>query len=155
MSNTRTTAATGPDRSKSLWVGYAAALWALTFAVLHVVWAMGWYVGLHQELARKAFQKRWFLIYDLVVAGVCALAVAVALAMVQQWGRRLPRRLISALAWSGTILLVLRGGAGALQTGWFAATGRKVLFVFAIWEVWFCLGAILFGLTLWRFRRAP
>jgi hypothetical protein len=53
------------------WAGYAAALWALIFAVLHVVWAMCCYIGLDQGLSRKAFQQRWFLIYDLVVAGLC------------------------------------------------------------------------------------
>ena len=143
---------TGTGRVKGSWAAYAAAIWALIFAVLRVVWASGWYVGRHQELARRAFEKSWFLIYDLVVAGVCVLAVA--LALVQPWGRRLPRRLIAAFAWSGTVLLVLRGSAGAAQTAHFAATGKRVLFVFVIWEVWFCLGAVLFSLALWRFRRA-
>jgi hypothetical protein len=136
------------------WAGYGAALWALIFAVLHVVWATGWYVGLNEELSRQAFQQRWFLIYDLVVAGLCALAVWVALALVQPWGRRLPRLLVGGLAWCGTALLVLRGGAGAVQTAYVLATGRSILVVYRLWEVWFCVGAILFGLSTWRFWRA-
>ena len=137
------------------WTGYAAAVWALVFAVLHVVWAMGWYVGLDQELSRRAFQQRWFLIYDLVVAGLCAVAVWVALALVQPWGLRLPRRLVGGLAWCGSAVLVLRGGAGAAQTAYVAATGRNILVVYRLWEVWFCLGALFFGLSIWRFWRAP
>ncbi len=98
------------------WAGYAAATWALIFALLHVVWAMGWHIGLDPELARQAFQQRWFLIYDVVVAALCALAVWVALALVRPWGSRLPRSLVGGLAWSGTAVLILRGGAGAAQT---------------------------------------
>jgi hypothetical protein len=136
------------------WTGYAAALWALIFAVLHVVWAAGWYVGLDPELSRKAFQQRWFLIYDLVVAGLCAVAVWVALALVQPWGMRLPRSVVGGLAWCGSAVLILRGGAGAAQTAYVAATGRSILGVYRLWEVWFCLGALLFGLSTWRFWRA-
>jgi hypothetical protein len=136
------------------WTAYAAASWALIFAVLHVVWAMGWYVGLDQELARKAFQQRWFLIYDLVVAGLCIVAVWVALALAQPWGMRLPRTIVSGLAWFGSVLLILRGGAGAAQTAYLALTNRSVLVVHRLWEVWFCLGAFLFGLSTWRFSSA-
>src|SRR5918993_4676691 len=91
------------DSAKGSWFGYAAALWALIFAALHVVWALGWYVGLDQESARQAFQRRWFLVYDLVAAGLCVVAFAVALA--QQWGQRLPYSLVVKLAWGVTALL--------------------------------------------------
>ena len=63
------------------WIEYGAALWALIFAVLHVAWAFGWYIGLDEEPARKAFERGWFLAYDLIAAGLCVLAVAVALAL--------------------------------------------------------------------------
>lgn len=138
---------------KGSWAGYGAALWALIFAALHVVWAAGWYVGLPEEEARKAFQQTWFLVFDLVVAGMCALAILVALALVQPWGRRLPRWLLSLLAWGGTGLLVLRGGGGVIQTVYLVVTGRYVADPMHLYEVWFCLGAILFGLSAWRFRR--
>lgn len=148
-----TTSATSPDHSKGSWVGYGAAIWALVFAVLHVVWAAGWYVGLQEEEARKAFQKPWFLAYDLVVAGVCVIAVGVALALVQPWGRRLPRWLLNWLAWIGTTLLVLRAGGAAVQAVFELATGRFVVRPIMLWDIWFALGAVLFALTLRRFRR--
>lgn len=160
MSRRHRSGTTGGHRAHGMtvretWTGYAAALWALVFAVLHVVWATGWYVGLDPELSRKAFEQRWFLIYDLVVAAVCALAVFVALALVRPWGARLPRVVVGGLAWCGTALLALRGGAGAAQTLYLAATGRNVLEIDRIWEVWFCVGAALFGVSTWRFWRAP
>jgi hypothetical protein len=144
----------GSERCRGSWFGYGAALWALIFAALHVVWALGWYIGLQQELARKAFQQRWFLVYDLVVAGLCALAVAVALALVQPWGRRLPRSLIGVLGWGGAGLLSLRGGVSVVQAAYIEATGGKAILGFALWDVWFCLGGVLFGVSIWRFWRA-
>lgn len=142
----------GPN-SRVSWAAYTAAVWALIFAVLHVVWAFGWYVGLDQESAQQAFQRRWFLVYDLVVAALCLLGVAVALALVQPWGQRVPRWLVGTFAWSGTGLLLLRGGAGAIQTTYLAATGRGWSLRSMFWESWFCVGAILFGLSAWRFWR--
>jgi hypothetical protein len=56
------------------WAGYGAAVWAAVFSMLHIVWATGWYVGLDREMARRAFQHRWFLAYDLIVAVACAVA---------------------------------------------------------------------------------
>lgn len=103
-------------KTDSNWAGYAAALWALIFAVLHLVWAAGWYVGLEPEQARKAFEKKWFLVYDIVVAGICALAVPVALALVQPWGRRQHRWLVGLFAFVGTALLVLRSAGTIIQT---------------------------------------
>lgn len=138
---------------RKAWTGYAAALWALIFAVLHLMWAAGWHIGLDRELARKAFEQRWFLIYDLVVAALCVVAVLVALALVRPWGMRLPRVLVGGLAWCGSAVLMLRGGAGAAQTLYVAATGRSILVLSQLWELWFCVGAVLFGVSTWRFSR--
>lgn len=82
------------------------------------------------------------------------MGVGVALALVRPWGTRLPRPLLAGLAWCGTVVLVLRGGAGALQTGYLLAAGRHVQAVSWIWEVWFCVGAVLFVVSTWRFSRA-
>ena len=139
------------DRS---WPACAAALWALIFALLHVVWACGWYVGLDPVLSRQAFQQRWFLAYDLVVAALCALAAWVALGLVRPRGGRRPRGQLMVLAWSATGILALRGAAGAVQTLHQAALGRDVLEIYRLWEAWFCLGAVLFGVSTWRFWRA-
>ena len=143
---------TSYSRSRVPWAAYGAALWALIFAVFHVIWATGWYIGLDPEQARIAFAKTSFLVYDLVVAGVCAFAVPVALALALPWGRRLPRRLVGLFAWSGTGLLVLRS-ASVVQVVYLVASGRFVVDYRILWELWFYLGATLFGLATWRFWR--
>jgi hypothetical protein len=140
-------------RSPRSWVPYAAAAWALIFAALHFVWALGWYVGLDPEAARAAFAVRWKLIYDLVAGAICAIAVPVALALGMPWGRRVPRRVLGVLAWTGTGLLVLRSVAGLIQTGYLLAAGRYVFRPMDLWELWFYLGAVLFSLATWRSGR--
>jgi hypothetical protein len=137
------------------WVAYAAAIWAFVFAAFHVIWACGWYVGLDHEQARVAFRKPLFFAYDVVVAAMCVIAVLVALAPVQSWGRRLPLRLVRFCAWFGTGLLVLRAGASIIQATYLLAQGRFAVEVLGIWEPWFYLGAVLFGVSTWRYWRLP
>jgi len=145
-----------PVRSSTRMTGYAAAAWAAVFAAFHVIWAGGWYIGLHEETARRAFANPAFLAYDVVVAGMLVIAVVVALALVQPWGRRVPRRPLGWLAAAGTGLLVLRSVASLVQTAYLLVVGRFSLRAMGIWEPWFYLGAILFSLTTWRFwRSAP
>lgn len=147
--------ANSPNRAKGFWIEYGAALWAFAFAALHFVWAMGWYIGVDAESARKAFERRWFLIYDLIAAGLCFLAVALALALVQSWGRRLPSFLINVTAWTCAGVLALRGAAGGVFAVYLAAVGNSLSSVLSFWDLWFCLGAVLFAASIWRFRRTP
>jgi len=107
-------------------VKYGAALWALIFALLHIAWAAGWYVGLPAEKAREAFQKPWFLAYNLIAAGMCAVAVPLALALTQQWGRRLPVRLLIFAGWSVAGILALRGVAGVIKMAYLTAIGENI-----------------------------
>ena len=135
-------------------VEHVAALWALVFAAFHFIWAAGWYVGLDRVAAREMFAVPWKLAYDLVAGALCVVGVAVALALAHPWGRRLPRRLVGGLAWTGTGLLILRGGGGALQGLYWALSGRDVIQRSSIWELWFCLGAVLFWISVRRYWRA-
>ena len=136
----------------SSWVAYAAALWAAVFAAFHIVWAAGWYPLLDAEQTRIAFANPWKWGFDVLVAGMCIIAVPVALAPVMSWGQHIPRRLISTLAWAGSALLVLRSVASLVQAGYLVATGRFRFADMGIWEPWFYLGAILFSLSTWRSR---
>jgi len=154
MTNLTALTPTLTDSAKGSWFGYGAALWALIFAALHVAWALGWYVGLEQESARKAFQRRWFFVYDLVAAGLCVVAFAVALALAQQWGQRIPYSVVWTLAWAGTALLALRGAAGVAQDVYLAASDGHLPTAAVLWDLWFCLGAMLFGISVWQFARA-
>ena len=133
-------------------LAYAAAVWAFVFAVFHIIWAFGLYPLLNAETARMAFATPWKWAYNVVVAGMCLVAVPVALAPVMSWGQRLPRRAIFTLACIGTTLLIVRAGASLIQLAVFAATGRFRFTAVGIWEPWFYLGAVLFGLNTWRSR---
>src|SRR5512134_3007556 len=137
------------------WIAYAAAVWALIFAVFHIVWAAGWYIGLDPVGAAAAFAVPWKLAYDLVVAGMCLVAVPVALALAMPWGRRVPRGLLSTLAWTGTSLLVLRAVASLIQAAYLFLRGRFSFHDIGVWEPWFYLGATLFGTNLWLYSRQP
>jgi hypothetical protein len=125
----------------------------MIFAVLHALWAMGWYIGLNAKTA-EAFQTTWKLVFDIVIAGVCVLGVFLALAFVQPWGRRLPRLAINFVGWCATGLLLLRSGGSIVQIIYFAAVGklRSILHPMAMWELWFYLGTVLFCLSFWQFR---
>lgn len=142
-----------PRAPRRYWIAYAAACWALIFAVFHIVWAAGWYVGLDPAAAAAAFAVPWKLAYDLVVAAMCLVAVPVALALAMPWGRRVPRRLLGALAWTGTSLLVLRAVASLIQAAYLFFRGRFSFHDMGVWEPWFYLGAVLFGTNLWRYSR--
>ncbi len=136
-------------------IAYSAACWAFVFGVFHIAWAAGWYIGLDPQWARTAFAKPWMLVYDVVVVGMCMVAVPVALALGMPWGRRLPRGILSILAWTGTCLLVLRAVASLVHVALALVKGEFVLRQVGIWEPWFYVGAALFGLNLWWYWRRP
>lgn len=133
-------------------IAYAAAAWALIFGIFHLIWAMGWYVGLESNEAEKAFARPLSYAFNLLVAAMCAVAVMIALAFARRYEKRRFYRSISALAWSGTILLVLRSSASVVQMVYLLVTkrfsGEPRVF---LWELWFYCGAILWGLTVWYF----
>lgn len=141
------------------WVAYTAGLWALIFALFHVVWAAGWYIGLDAEKSEKAFAVPWMLAYDIVIAAMCAIAVPIALAFVRPWGKRLPRKLFRGVTWTGTMLLLVRAAASMVQAAvlvfrgkFFDGEPRHLA-----WELWFYLGALLWGVSVWLFtlRETP
>jgi len=138
-------------RRPGSWVAYAAAAWSLIFAVLHAVWAAGWYVGLPAAQAQKAFERTWFLVYDLVVAGLCGLGVFVATALARNGARA--GRLLGLLASGGAAVLLLRAGGGVVETLYLAVAGRYVFEPMHLYTLWFGMGAILFAITAWRFWR--
>ena len=138
-------------------IAYAAAGWALIFALFHIAWAAGWYIGLaDKEASRIAFARPFTWWYDVVVAGMCVVAVPVSLALFSPWGRRVPRRGLMTLAWIGTMLLVLRAVASVVHTVYLIVALGFRFPRMSVWEPWFYLGATLFALNLrlWYQRTA-
>ena len=112
------------DERGSPWAAYGAAIWALIFAVFHLVWAAGCYPLLNAEQARIAFAVSWKWAYDVAVAGMCVIAIPVALAPVTSLRRHVSRPLGFRLAVAGSVLLALRSIASLVQIGYLMATGR-------------------------------
>lgn len=152
--------ATGANRAPKVWPGYAAAALVLPYPALKVYWAMG------GELARQAVgpvSHEGFPVMELVVFGV---AGGIALALVQPWGRFLPRWMLLAAGWTATGVLLSMGalaGLGALAQAMgvvngpvrFTDGGWIVAFVYGTWLL---LGLAFGAATLgyqWRAQPAP
>lgn len=147
-----------PGKHGSLaWTGYAACLWAVLFAAINVHWALGGTAVLGDSAAK-----------GLPLFGPAPLAAAVgvlgallALALVQPWGRLLPRWLLTALGWiacvgTGAHAINGLGQEMLLDLGMLPATLR-------IWSGWqtaliegyFLVGAVLFGIAVgWYLARS-
>lgn len=81
-----------------------------------------------------------------------------ALALVQPWGRRLPRQWLVRVAWGGAVLLT---AYGLLQVTSLALVASGVItptepveptvlwWRLLLWEPWFLVWGILLGLTAW------
>lgn len=143
-----------PADRRTRYMAFAAASWAIVFAVFHVTWATGLYLLLDPAFAARAFAQPAFLTYDLVVAALCVGAAVVALALVAPWGRRVPRWLLGGLAWTGTGVLLLRSALSLGQHGYLLFAGRLQLSVMSVWEAWFYLGSLLFLVSTWRYWRS-
>ena len=119
----------------------AAALWSLIFAAVHLAWAGGWYVGLDPVAAAAAFDRPWFLAYDVVVALACLIAAgAFGVMAVNHGGRfRSAAHVVIVMA-TGVVAVRAVTGLGALAWRGFALVSG--------WDVWFLLGAVLFGAAL-------
>lgn len=140
------------------WFAYAAAAWSLIFAAPHVWWALGvsWAFPGDADDFERAFDRTWWLVYDLVVALLCLVGAGVALALVQPWGRALPTRLLRAAVWSGSVLLLLRGALGVVPMVWSLLAGASDdvhPWAYVI-EPWFVIGGVLFSLAAWFTRDA-
>jgi Protein of unknown function (DUF3995) len=106
-----------------------------------------------------------------------AVGAVIALALIQPWGRAIPRSLLLLLAWVGGALLVLKTLYGA-SVQVLAVTGvitwqqvqtligapvsqaptaqegaHTALWNFLVWNPWFLLGGILFCALAWLARR--
>jgi hypothetical protein len=99
-----TTAVTWIPAEKTAWAGRAACAWAVVFALLSVYWAAGGLLGgetLGVEIDRLAHEREPGFVGGLwAAAALKAIAAALALAMTEAWGRRLPRRPLLVLGWA-------------------------------------------------------
>ena len=143
-------------------VAWAAVAVAFAFAAVSLVWALGSTLGLDTlggTIERRARAGDPVLrAANLVALVLKVLGGVLALALVQRWGRRLPRRLLLALGWSGATILVLYGLVQTTSVGLVALgvvvpaeplSDRALLWRLFLWEPWFLAwGLLLAGATL-------
>jgi hypothetical protein len=122
------------------WIHYAACIWAVLFAAPHVWWALGVPAGFPGGRAsHELMMTTWRYYSDVIVIALSVIAVVVALAPIQRWGDRIPRRLTRTMAWVASAMLTLRGVAGLI------VDGSSDL----VWWPTFLAGGLLFGAIAW------
>ena len=154
-------------RTGGAWPGYLACVWGLVFAAISFYWGSGGTVGLNtiggsiEAMARRGDAS---ILAAVWITGVLKLFGAVlVLALVRQWGRRLPQRPLLVLAWAATVLLTLYGaflvaGDALGETGAIHVSGT-VDWTALRWHLWFwdmsfLVWGLLFLAALRNYRRA-
>ncbi|TDD61838.1 DUF3995 domain-containing protein [Actinomadura darangshiensis] len=137
---------------------YAAAAWGVLFALVHVYWVLGGRAGLPAGL--DLHDNVPLLVIDVIAIPVSFAAAVLALAVVQPWGGRLPRKWLKLGVW-GTAGLLLVHALPSVPDWVALAAGSKTVsdfstderFVTLLYEPWFITGGILFCLAGLAFRR--
>jgi hypothetical protein len=133
-----------PDDRRHL--AYAAAVWAVIFAVPHVYWAIGGEAGLGGHM-----MSGLLLAIDFAAIVLAIIATGVGIALAQP----IVPRLAIVGGWGAAALLGVRGAAGVLPGLLTLLTGQGDWPVFvAVFEVLFCTGGLLFGLATLEAQRA-
>ena len=139
------------------WAGYAACGWGIAFAVVHLYWVLGGTLGLPPGWSLQSNTP--LLVIAVIAIPLCLGAAALALALVRPRGRRVPRRLLLSAAWGVAALFVVHaapalpdyvGLALGRHAGALAPPDRFDLFLY---EPWFLVGGIVFGLAAWGYQR--
>ncbi len=147
------------------WIPYAAASWAVAFAIVSFYWASGGTIGVGtlatsiQQLGRE--RDRSFVVEVWVTGVLKLLAAALALALTHSWSMRVLDRTVRIAVWVCGALLLLYGTANLAQDilielhvvgvplSMGASAVRWYLF---LWEPWWILGGILFLGAAWSTR---
>ncbi|WP_079173014.1 DUF3995 domain-containing protein [Streptomyces monashensis] len=142
--------------------GRVACAWAVAFAALHFYWALGGNWGLSVSAGPLAEERpAWFVAAGLWGVGVlCLVGGALGWLLTRPWPRGRAGRVVKALGWSVCAVLLVRGVAVEMLLLTDAA-GRAVdvspdqrLWTLVLWNPWFLVGGLVFGLSAWEFGRA-
>ena len=147
------------------WAAYAAGAWAAVFAALSFYWAAGGTAGaatIGPAIAEPVLARDPTWVAILWGTGALKLLGGLlALALVRPWGRLIPQRLLLVVGWSASALMgVYEGAASLVQHGLMAAGVLSTLaglgatalrWHLALWDPWWLVGGILFGLATWSY----
>jgi Protein of unknown function (DUF3995) len=117
--------------------GYAAFVWSILFALIHIYWAFG-----GTALLEGKSMNGVLYVINIIAIFLSVVAAVVALAFLQKWGKDVPSGLFLTAAWIASGLLGLRGGMGIIQN---IITTDDIPLLLIIVEPFFLLGGILFG----------
>lgn len=155
-----------PSQSPA-WAGYAAAAWAFVFSLQSFYYAAGGTVGADTfppSLVTPLLARESASVALMWVTGVLkVIAGVLGLALIQQWGRKLPRWLLLAAAWGAVAIMGIYEGAaswvqhalmvaGAISIP--AGLGRTSAYWHLVfWDPWWLIGGLLFGLAARQYQR--
>ena len=135
---------------------------AFVFAAVSFYWGAGGLVGvstLGGRIEELALARDPAIIAMVWVTGVLkVLGGLLALALVQPWGRRLPRRWLLRAAWGGAGLLTVYGllqltSVALVAFGVITPTqpveSTVLRWRLLLWEPWLLLWGVLLGLAAW------
>lgn len=148
------------------WAAYAACAWGLIFAGISFYWGLGGRAGISTvggAIERRALAGDPVIFAAVWITGVLKVfGAALALALVQPWGRRLPRRPVTVLAWIAAVGLTLYGGllevTNTLVATHVVKPSQPVEWKALLWHLWvwdmsFFVWGILFAVALRGYRR--
>src|SRR5215467_1956030 len=148
-------------------VAYAACGWAFVFAALSVYWALGG-TALSDSISPTIVQLArahvpWVIAVLWISAILKVFSGFVALALVQPWGKMVPRWILLILAWGAGTLFFVHGGLFfavgllALSGAIHVSTPETLLHWYTfLWGPWWLIGGILFPIAAWLYvRRSP
>ncbi|MEU0627664.1 DUF3995 domain-containing protein [Streptomyces sp. NPDC005989] len=144
-----------------LW-GRIACAWALAFAVLHFYWALGGSWGLSVSAGPLAEERPgWFVVVGLWGVGLLCLVGGVLGWLLARPRPRGPAgQLVKALGWFVCAVLLTRGMAVEVLLLTEVAgpeinvSPEQRLWTLLLWNPWFMVGGLVFGLAARRFKRA-
>jgi hypothetical protein len=136
---------------------YAAAVWAALFTLVSLYWAAGGTAAaqtIGDAITDPALAREGGMVAFLwATVFLKALAVVLALALVQPWGRSLPRPLLLAAGWVAAFIMIFWGGALWIQHGLMEAgviemaesmDATAIRWHLVLWDPFWLIGGVLF-----------
>lgn len=148
-----------------MWAAYATFGWALLFAALSIYWALGGMAGVDTSVSPSIAQLArervpWLIAILWIVSALKILSGLIALALVQSWGRIIPRWILLILAWGAGTLLAVHGtfflvGGMLVEYGVIRvppnAPWTIIHWYTFLWGPWFLAGGILLIVVAWSY----